>query len=74
MRIQALGGPWPSKKIIERKLNDLDEKSKTNALYCQLQYHHIVLNSLAPEPYYFQKGHSFRGRKTEFHSAELSEH
>ena len=52
----------------------MDEKSKIDALYCQLQYHHIVLNSLAPEPYYFQKTHSFRGRETEFNSTELTEH
>ena len=49
-KIEKCGGLWHTNKDISQNLNKLDE-----VLYIQLQYHHIVLLSFAPESYYFQK-------------------
>ena len=49
----------------------LDEKQKIDALYIQLQFYHIVLNSSAPESFFFQKSHSTKGKKVDFTSFDM---
>ena len=43
-------------------------------LYNQLQFHHVVLDSSAPETYYFKKTHSSKGRKVEFTAEQMEQH
>ena len=63
IEVEKSGGLWKSKKDIKTNTKQLDEKQKIDALYIQLQFHHIVLNSSAPESFFFQKSHSTKGKK-----------
>ena len=74
LKIEKCGGLWHTKKDISQNLNKLDEKAKIEVLYTQLQYHHIVLLSFAPESYYFQKSRSEKGRKIDFTCDTMEKH
>ena len=67
LKLETLGGLWRSEQAICAALNDFkSEKDKTSALYIQLQFHHLVLNSVSPKAFYFQKSHSEKGKKVDF--------
>ena len=74
LKIEKCGGLWHTKKDISQNLNKLDEKAKIEVLYTQLQYHHIVLLSFAPEGYNFQKSRSEKGRKIDFTGDTMEKH
>ncbi len=74
LRLEKAGGLWKSAQEIENNTQHLDEKGKVEILYLQLQFHHTVLNSLAPEAYYFQKSYTLKGKKTEFDSSQMIDH
>ena len=72
--IEKAGGLWKSKREVQNRLRQLGEKEKISMLYNQLQFHHVVLDSSAPETYYFQKTHSSKGRKVEFTAEQMEQH
>ena len=50
LQIEKLGGMWKSEAEIRKKVDKIkEEKKKISAIYTQLQFHHIVLNSSAPK-------------------------
>lgn len=75
MKLETLGGLWRSEQAIHTSLcNIKSEKDKINALYIQLQFHHLVLSSVSPKSFYFQKSHSEKGKKVDFDPGEMMQH
>ena len=74
LEVEKAGGLWKSEREVQNRLRQPGEKEKISMLYNQLQFHHVVLDSSAPETYYFQKTHSSKGRKVEFTAEQMEQH
>ena len=51
-----------------------DEKQKKDALFTQLQFHQLVLNSNAPKSYFFLKSHKEKSKKVDFTVDDMTRH
>ena len=59
LEIEKNGGLWKNPAHTKQMLSKIKtERLKIDAVYSQLQFHNIVLNSVAPRTYYFQKSHT----------------
>ena len=75
MKLKTNGGLWKNPTQAEQMLSTIKtERLRIDAVYSQLQFYNIVLNSVAPKTYYFQKSHTDKGRKIDFSSLEMLQH
>ena len=75
IKVEKIGGIWKNETDVKQHVKKFsDEKQKKDALFTQLQFHQLVLNSNAPKSYFFQKSHTEKGKKVDFRVDDMTRH